>query len=211
MKKKKSPPSPKATVDQSNTEKKLISKKAKSRIISESYTGAKPRSAPTQVGATTGVKKQKIRPEPDTRSDSRSERKEIKEEEKKEIWATGKRKTAVAIVKLKPKGKGEIVINKKFTLEKYFPWFAEQQTILSPLEIINKKKDFDVEIKTKGGGKKAQAEAIRLGLAKTLSFFNENWRDDFKKLGFLTRDSRVKERKKPGLKKARRAPQWHKR
>jgi len=117
----------------------------------------------------------------------------------------------VAVIKLKPKGKGEIVINKKLTLEEYFPWFVEQQTILSPLEIIDKKKDFDVEIKVKGGGKKAQSEAIRLGLAKTLSFFNEDWRNDFKKLGFLTRDSRVKERKKPGLKRARRAPQWHKR
>ena len=132
-------------------------------------------------------------------------------ETKKEIWATGRRKTAVAVIRLQPKGKGGIVINKKFTLEKYFPWFVEQQIVLSPLEIIKKKTDFDLEIRVKGGGKRAQAEAIRLGLAKTLCFFNEEWRDDFKKLDFLTRDSRKKERKKPGLKRARRAPQWHKR
>ena len=173
--------------------KKLIPKKTK------------PRSAPTQVGATTGVEKEKVRPKSDLESDSRSERKE------KEIWATGRRKTAVAVIRLQPKGKGGIVINKKFTLEKYFPWFVEQQIILSPLEIIKKKTDFDLEIRVKGGGKRAQAEAIRLGLAKTLCFFNEEWRDDFKKLDFLTRDSRKKERKKPGLKRARRAPQWHKR
>ena len=126
------------------------------------------------------------------------------------FWATGKRKTAIAVVNLK-EGKGKVVINKNFDLEKYFPSFSEQQIILSPLALFDKTKDFKVSVRVKGGGKRGQAEAIRLGLARALTFFNSDWRTDLRAKGFLTRDARVKERKKPGLKRARRAPQWQKR
>ncbi len=133
-----------------------------------------------------------------------------KQKVKSSIFATGKRKTATAVVELK-KGKGEILINKKYNLEKYFPWIFDRQTALSPVEILGKKKDFDLKIKVSGGGKKAQVEAIRLGLSRALVFLNPEWHNELKAKGFLTRDSRIKERKKPGLKRARRAPQWTKR
>lgn len=127
------------------------------------------------------------------------------------VRAVGRRKSAVARVRLYPKGKGKIQINDK-DFKQYFSYFELNQKITAPLKVVGKMQDFDFTIKVKGGGQLGQAQAVCHGIARALVKFNQ---DDYKKIlranGFLTRDPRVKERKKPGLKKARRAPQWSKR
>ena len=127
------------------------------------------------------------------------------------VRAVGRRKTAVARVRLFTKGKGNIEINSKDYTE-YFPSPELNKKITKPLEVVGKEKDFDFTIKVVGGGSLGQAEACRHGITRALVAFNEeDYRVSLKKAGFLTRDPRAKERKKPGLKKARRAPQWSKR
>lgn len=122
----------------------------------------------------------------------------------------GRRKTAVARVRLfSQKGK-TFLVNEK-PLEKYFPTFELKQIILSPLEKMDCLDRFKVSVKVKGGGYQAQAEAVRQGISKALVLFTPEFRKRLKKAGFLTRDSRMRERKKFGLKRARRAPQWKKR
>ena len=123
--------------------------------------------------------------------------------------AVGRRKCAAARVRL-TKGEGKIVINGK-PLSEYFPYFEEQQMVMSPLVAVDKAKEYDFSIKAAGGGKKGQAIAVRHGIARALLRWNEDFKKALKTLGLLTRDSRVKERKKFGLKKARKAPQWSKR
>jgi small subunit ribosomal protein S9 len=115
----------------------------------------------------------------------------------------------VAQVKLYPEGKGEITVNGK-DIKEYLPVYALQEAVMSPLATVGLEK-VKVEAKVSGGGVRGQAEAIRLGLSRALLLINADWRASLKKQGFLTRDPREKERKKPGLKKARRAPQWSKR
>lgn len=125
-------------------------------------------------------------------------------------YANGKRKTAVARVRLYEKGSGKIVINDK----EFKDWVdAKEQgeKILSPLELTGMKDKFDISVKVMGGGTNAQAEAIRHGIAKALTVFDVNLRPSLKAVGYLTRDSRKKERKKYGLKKARKSPQFSKR
>jgi len=138
----------------------------------------------------------------------------VKEEVEKlkidQNWATGKRKTAIAQVQFFPKGKGKISINKR-TVKEYFPVFDLFQIVFSPLKLLNQEKVFDFRIKVHGGGMKSQAEAARLGIARALVSFDPEWRKELKSAGFLRRDARKKERKKPGLKRARKAPQWAKR
>ncbi len=138
----------------------------------------------------------------------------VKEEVEKlkidQNWATGKRKTAIAQVQFFPKGKGKISINKR-TVKEYFPVFDVFQIVLSPLKLLNQEKVFDFRIKVHGGGMKSQAEAVRLGISRAFVSFNPEWRKELKSAGFLRRDARKKERKKPGLKRARKAPQWAKR
>ncbi len=126
------------------------------------------------------------------------------------IWATGKRKTAIAQVQFFPQGLGKILINKR-TLQEYFPVFDLQIKVLSSLKILAKEKDFDFTVIVKGGGIHSQADAVSLGIARALISFNPEWRKELKSFGLLSRDPRKKERKKPGLKRARRAPQWKKR
>jgi small subunit ribosomal protein S9 len=123
--------------------------------------------------------------------------------------ATGKRKTAVARVILKP-GTGEMTINGR-TLNEYFPRPTLQVTAKSALEKVGSLDKIDVIARVHGGGVAAQAGAVRHGTAKALLEIDENLRGDLKRSGFLTRDSRVKERKKAGLKKARKRPQFSKR
>jgi len=126
------------------------------------------------------------------------------------FYAIGKRKTARAVVKLFADGQGDILVNEK----KLHDWTDDQEMyfrILEPLNLLGIKKDFDFEIKTSGGGKKGQAAAIILGIARAITKKNSDFRTQLKEGKFLTRDPRIKERKKPGLKKARRAPQWAKR
>ena len=126
------------------------------------------------------------------------------------FYALGKRKTARATVKLYPSGKGDITING----EKLREWANDPMMIKNvnkPLTVLGMTKEIDVAIRTSGGGKKAQSEAILLGIARALVIKFPEYRSQLKDAGCITRDDRVKERKKPGLKKARRAPQFSKR
>jgi small subunit ribosomal protein S9 len=123
--------------------------------------------------------------------------------------ATGKRKTAVARVTLKP-GTGAYVINGK-TLDEFFPRATLQRTIRQPLETVGYETRMDVVAAMHGGGVSSQAGALRHGISKALLEADPNLRAELKRRGFLTRDARVKERKKAGLKKARKRPQFSKR
>ena len=123
--------------------------------------------------------------------------------------ATGKRKTAVARVTLLP-GTGAYIINGK-TLDEFFPRATLQRTIRQPLETVGYEARMDVVASMHGGGVSAQAGALRHGISKALLEADPNLRTELKRRGFLTRDARVKERKKAGLKKARKKPQFSKR
>ncbi|GAB3436709.1 30S ribosomal protein S9 [Actinophytocola sediminis] len=121
----------------------------------------------------------------------------------------GRRKEAVVRVRLVA-GTGQFVLNGK-TLEEYFPNKVHQQLIREPLVILEKPEAFDIRANLKGGGITGQAGALRLAIARALIEIDSDDRPALKKAGFLTRDPRVKERKKYGLKKARKAPQYSKR
>ena len=124
--------------------------------------------------------------------------------------AVGRRKTAIARVRLFTRGEKSFIINDK-NLENYFPTLELQQIAKSALEKMNCLDKFRILVKIKGGGLHSQAEAIRLGLSRGLILFNPDFVKRLKKFNYLTRDPRMKERKKFGLKRARRAPQWQKR
>jgi small subunit ribosomal protein S9 len=121
----------------------------------------------------------------------------------------GRRKEAVVRVRLVA-GSGQFVLNGK-SLEEYFPNKVHQQLIREPLVILDKPEAFDIRANLKGGGITGQAGALRLAIARALIEIDSDDRPALKKAGFLTRDPRVKERKKYGLKKARKAPQYSKR
>ncbi|MBC8588161.1 30S ribosomal protein S9 [Tissierellaceae bacterium BX21] len=122
---------------------------------------------------------------------------------------TGRRKTSVARVRLIP-GNGKMTINKR-DIEEYFDYETLRVIAREPLVLTETLDKFDVLVKVEGGGFTGQAGAVRHGLARALLEYDESLRPILKKAGFLTRDSRMKERKKYGLKKARRAPQFSKR
>ncbi|MBI4426449.1 MAG: 30S ribosomal protein S9 [Candidatus Kerfeldbacteria bacterium] len=124
--------------------------------------------------------------------------------------AVGRRKSAIARVRYTEKGSGSFLVNGQ-DVSHYFPTFELQKTVRDPIEQGHVASVGDVSVKVHGGGKRGQAEAIRLGLSRVLVQRQPDLRSSLKKLGFLTRDPRVKERKKYGLKRARRAPQWQKR
>ena len=123
--------------------------------------------------------------------------------------ATGKRKTAVARVVLKP-GTGVYLVNGK-ALDDFFPRTTLQRNIRQPLEAVAYETRMDVDVRLHGGGVSSQAGALRHGISRALLEADPNLRGELKRRGFLTRDSRVKERKKAGLKKARKKPQFSKR
>ncbi|MGB9789034.1 30S ribosomal protein S9 [Thermotoga caldifontis] len=124
----------------------------------------------------------------------------------------GRRKTSVARVYLKP-GNGKLIINDKeySNAEEYFKDTVRAKHAMEPLVVTNMVGKFDVMINVRGGGLSGQAGAVRLGLARALVQFDENLRPTLREKGMLTRDPRMVERKKYGLKKARRAPQYSKR
>lgn len=124
-------------------------------------------------------------------------------------YANGKRKTGVARVRL-TKGTGTITVNER-TFENYFPIPYHQQVVRSPFKLTSLDGKFNVSARVEGSGINAQAEAIRHGISKALLDYDPSLRLTLKRASFLTRDSRVKERKKPGLHRARRAPQFSKR
>lgn len=125
------------------------------------------------------------------------------------IFATGRRKTAVANIRLFSGG-GSSVVNKK-PAEKYFSYAFFQDTVHQPFQVTGLGKDYYFVATVNGGGAHAQAQAVRHGISIALSKISDEIRKVLKKNGFLTRDDRKKERKKPGLKRARRSPQWAKR
>ena len=124
-------------------------------------------------------------------------------------YATGRRKTSSARIYLSS-GKGEIVVNDK-KLDVYFGRKVAQMLVMQPIEMTELSGKLDIKIKVKGGGSFGQAGAIRLAISKALLEEDPELRAELKKAGYLTRDSRVKERKKVGLKKARKSPQFSKR
>jgi small subunit ribosomal protein S9 len=128
---------------------------------------------------------------------------------KSEIWATGKRKTAIARVRLAPGG-GAIRVNER-ALEDYFPRDTSRMKILEPFEITETAGNYDVTVNVKGGGIGAQAEAVRHGISRALVIASESMRGALRKAGMLTRDPREVERKKYGRHKARKRPQYSKR
>jgi small subunit ribosomal protein S9 len=124
--------------------------------------------------------------------------------------ATGRRKEAVARVRIVP-GTGQWKVNGR-SLEEYFPNKVHQQIVNEPLKVLELDGAYDVLVRVHGGGPSGQAGAVRLGIARSLNGIDEELnRPALKKAGFLTRDARVPERKKAGLKKARKAPQYSKR
>tara|TARA_B100000927_G_C16300374_1_gene403239 strand:- start:163 stop:555 length:393 start_codon:yes stop_codon:yes gene_type:complete len=124
-------------------------------------------------------------------------------------YATGRRKTSSARVYLK-KGKGNIRVNDR-NLDEYFGRKVAQMLVMQPLELVDLTEKIDLEVKVKGGGSFGQAGAIRHGISRALTSYDEELRPQLKKAGLLSRDSRRVERKKPGLVKARKSKQFSKR
>jgi len=135
-----------------------------------------------------------------------------KEIKKRYTEAVGRRKTAVARVRLFSHGtkKDESISVNEKTLETYFPLEKQRKLIRAPFQILSLDEP-PISVKVRGGGVEAQAEAVRLGIARALVSIDLSYRPRLKTLGFLKRDSRMVERKKPGLRKARRPQQWRKR
>jgi len=123
--------------------------------------------------------------------------------------AKGGRKTAVARVRLSAKKSGVLINNKDY--KDYFRDAHLQKEVMKPFEVMNLESQFGVEVHVSGGGINGQAEAVRHGISRALILINPEFRKRLSKAGFLTRDNRMVERKKYGLRKARRAPQWAKR
>ncbi len=138
-----------------------------------------------------------------------AEKPKVKKVKKSYFEATGRRKTAVARVRIY-QGEKDIVINDK-KIEVYFPQKELQEVVKSPLAKTEYLDKFGVTAILRGGGINAQAEALRHGITRALVLFKAELRKQLKKEGYLTRDPRMRERKKFGLKRARRAPQWAKR
>ncbi len=135
--------------------------------------------------------------------------KAVKAPAAKYFEGVGRRKTAVARVRIQT-GHGKSSVNGKETAT-YFGLTELKEIALAPMKELKIPEKFDVSVKVMGGGVRAQAEAIRHGLSRALVDFDEDFKKRLRGLGFMTRDSRMVERKKYGLKKARRAPQWKKR
>lgn len=129
---------------------------------------------------------------------------------KKFIEAVGRRKTSVARVRITPATKNAITINER-VLKEYFPVLAWSKKIEEVLVIAKIKNHFNISVKVSGGGVSSQAEAVCHGLARALVKSDRETKPEIKKAKLLTRDSRMKERRKFGLKKARKSPQWSKR
>ncbi len=125
------------------------------------------------------------------------------------VQSTGRRKRAVARVRIRP-GNGQILVNNR-PVEGYFPSEAHRMVLTEPLRITNTAETYDVDATIDGGGVSGQAGALRHGIARALAELDTELRPELKRAGFLTRDDREKESKKYGLKKARKAPQYSKR
>jgi len=156
-------------------------------------------------------------PEKSNKTKRAGKKPEPKKEKKAKLLkyfeATGRRKRAVARVRLQavlPKRTSSFIVNNK-DYKEYFPTPILQQVVESPFTKLNLENNFNCSVRVGGGGISGQAEAVRHGISRALTLSNESFRKKLKKAGFLRRDPREKERRKFGLKKARRAPQWSKR
>ncbi len=136
--------------------------------------------------------------------------KELASKPDKYFEAVGRRKTAVARVRLFTRGEKQFLVN-GVPFEKYFTMAEDQQTVTASMRKMKCLDKFKVTVVVSGGGRGAQAEAVRHGTARVLVDFNNNFKKRLRKVGYLTRDPRMRERKKFGLKRARKAPQWAKR
>ena len=124
-------------------------------------------------------------------------------------WGTGRRKSSVARVRIRP-GDGKVLVNKK-ELSNYFPRQQDQNSVVAPLKAVEAEKSFDIFVNVRGGGITGQAGATMLGVARALKGYDENYLQALRDGGYLTRDSRMVERKKPGQKGARKRFQFSKR
>jgi small subunit ribosomal protein S9 len=124
--------------------------------------------------------------------------------------ALGRRKEATARVRLIPGGKGNIIVNGK-DFDKYFTVEWHRQSILAPLIAVGENGNYDISVKVEGGGVSGQATSVQHGISRCLLIVNPDYRKTLRRAGYLTRDPRAKERKKPGLKRARKRGQWAKR
>lgn len=127
-----------------------------------------------------------------------------------QYWGVGRRKKAIARVRVIPGGDNGVIVN-KISLDEYFKTDTQKFVVKQPLVLTNTENKYDIVVNVKGGGLTGQAGAIRHGIARALCEADETLRPELKKAGFLTRDPRMKERKKYGLHKARKAPQFSKR
>jgi len=175
-------------ITKSKSSKKIVKKVSKSKIVES-------------------VKKEDIKVE---KTDIKKEETSKRKSHSKYVFSVGRRKSSVARIRLLKDNEDSIIINNK-DYKKYFPYFELQKIVTSPLESVDYLGKGTISIKVIGGGVKSQSESIRHGIARALVKVDQNFRPVLKKNGFLTRDSRVKERKKYGLRGARRAPQWQKR
>jgi small subunit ribosomal protein S9 len=138
------------------------------------------------------------------------EEKKVSKKKNGYLATIGRRKTSAARVRISEQGEKVFTVNGKPCFS-YFPTLDLQQIVSAPLEKTECQNRFNIEVRVVGGGFHSQAEAVRHGLTRALVLFDPEFRNDLKKFGFLTRDSRMRERKKFGLKRARKAPQWAKR
>jgi len=189
--------------------------KPSTKTKTKKTTTAKPATAKTQKKAKS-QKKTETQKKTKVKSEPKAEKTKAKPKKGKYYEAVGRRKTAIARVRLFTASpsqsvvEGNLIINNK-PYKEFFPTLELQNTIEAPLKLLKSLNRFMVTVKVKGGGLSGQAGAVKHGLARALILFESNFRKKLKKAGFLTRDPRKKERKKYGLKKARRAPQWSKR
>jgi len=190
---KKEKPSTKKTIEKKKTKKTAGKKKEVKKKVKTKETKKKPAFAKASVG-------------------KEAKKKEVKETIKpiRYFEAVGRRKTSVARVRLFTQGEKILIINDK-PYQEYFSIPALQQIAVASLEKMKCLDHFKVSVKARGGGIHSQAEAVRHGISRALVKFNPDFRKRLRRAGYLTRDPRARERKKFGLKRARRAPQWSKR
>jgi len=178
-------------------DKTITNKKPVKKISKKAASSKKPVSIKKKAPS---VKKVAIKKKTPVKSDSTSVYFE----------GVGRRKTAIARVRIFSKLKNEFIVNEKKYSE-YFSTYEMQSIVIAPLVLMNMEDKFKITAKVKGSGLHSQAEAIRHGLSRALVKFNPEFRKRLKKAGFLTRDPRMRERKKFGRKRARKSPQWSKR
>ena len=188
--------------DTKSAEAQTATKSADAKIATKS---AEAQAATNSADAKTATKSAETQTETEA-----TDAKKKKKKPGKRYYGTGRRKASVARVYVTTKGSGKMRVNRR-DVNDYFSRETTRMLIHQPLQTVKSKKKFDFEITVKGGGISGQAGAIQLGIARALVQHNENFRKPLREKGFLTRDARVVERKKVGLRKARKDVQYSKR